>query len=98
MSLVDRTLDKLVAAEGSTHASVYKLHNEYDGFNKYSYQEAVFTRFKLFCGEDLVIHVQVVREKVLKIQETVAISTKELTAASPSTRTQCTRGDNFRSV
>ena len=52
-----RTLDKLVEAEGSKHASVCKLLNEYDGFNKYSYQEAVFTRFKLFCEEDFVIHV-----------------------------------------
>ena len=70
-----KTLDKVLAAEHTTTASVAKLLREYDSFIKSSHEEAGFTRFKLFCEEDFVIRITVPRERVKKLEEIVEVST-----------------------
>ena len=91
-----KTLDKVLAAEHTTTASVVKQLREYDSFIKSSHNEAGFTRFKLFCEEDFVICITVPKEIVKKLEEIVEVSTNDMTLASTSTRTQCTRCDYFR--
>ena len=87
-----KTLDKMLSAEHTTRASIDKLLREYDVFSKSSHVEAGFTRFKLFCEEDSVIHIPVPKERVKKLEEDIVeVSIKDMTLASPSTRTRSTR-------